>query len=76
MKILNALKPVAVFGFFEEISAIPRGSGKTEKIRNYCERFALARGLDHICDKGGNIVIFKPACGGCASREPKKAPTS
>lgn len=70
MKILNALKPESVFGFFEEISAIPRGSGKTEKIRNYCENFAKAHGFDYICDKGGNIVIFKPACGGCASREP------
>lgn len=70
MKILNTLKPESVFGFFEEISAIPRGSGKTEKIRNYCESFAQARGLDYICDKGGNIVIFKPACGGCQSREP------
>ena len=70
MKILNALKPESVFGFFEEISSIPRGSGKTEKIRNYCENFARARGLDYICDKGGNIVIFKPACGDCVSREP------
>lgn len=70
MKALNGLNPKSVFGFFEEISSIPRGSGKTEKIRNYCERFASDRGLDYISDSGGNIIIFKPACGGCESREP------
>ena len=69
MKILSGIEPKKVFDYFEEISAIPRGSGNTEKIRSYCERFAESRGLKYISDKAGNIVIFKPACG-CESSEP------
>ena len=69
MKILSGVEPKKVFDYFEEISAIPRGSGNTEKIRSYCERFAESRGLKYISDKAGNIVIFKPACG-CESSEP------
>ena len=63
MRILEGLNPQKVFYYFEEISAIPRGSGKTDKVRDYCADFAKARGLDYITDDSGNIVIFKPACG-------------
>ena len=45
--------------YFREISAIPRGSGNTEKISAYCERFAEERGLDYIRDKAGNVIIKK-----------------
>ncbi len=63
MRILEGLKPEKVFYYFEEISAIPRGSGKTDKIRDYCADFAKARGLEYITDDAGNVIIFKPACG-------------
>lgn len=69
MRILEGLKPEKVFYYFEEISAIPRGSGKTDKIRDYCADFAKARGLEYITDDVGNIIIFKPACGK-ESKEP------
>ena len=61
MQILKNLKPEKVFKYFEEISAIPRGSGNTEKIREYCADFAKKRNLDYICDDSGNIIIFKNA---------------
>lgn len=61
MKILKGIKPEKVFEFFEAISAIPRGSGDTEKIRNYCIDFAKQRGLEYVADKYGNIIIFKNA---------------
>ena len=63
MRILEGLNPRKVFYYFEEISAIPRGSGKTDKVRDYCADFAKARGLEYIVDDAGNIVIFKPARG-------------
>ncbi|MBR4859640.1 MAG: aminoacyl-histidine dipeptidase [Clostridia bacterium] len=63
MRILEGLKPKKVFYYFEEISAIPRGSGKTDEVRNYCADFAKARGLEYVTDDAGNIIIFKPACG-------------
>lgn len=61
MKILEGIKPEKVFKYFEEISAIPRGSKNTDKIRDYCEDFAKKRNLKYISDNIGNIVIFKPA---------------
>ena len=61
MQILKGLKPEKVFKYFEEISAIPRGSGNTEKIREYCAGFSKQRNLDFICDNSGNIIIFKNA---------------
>ena len=63
MRILEGLKPEKVFYYFEEISAIPRGSGKTDEVRDYCADFAKARGLEYVTDNAGNIIIFKPACG-------------
>ncbi len=70
MKILNGLKPQKVFGFFEEISAIPRGSQDTEKVRKYCEDFANERNLRYVSDNAGNIVIFKPASMGRENEQP------
>lgn len=62
MNILKGLKPEKVFEYFEAISAIPRGSGNTEKIRGYCADFARQRNLKYITDDSGNIIIFKDAC--------------
>ena len=62
MNVLKGLKPEKVFEFFEVISSIPRGSGYTDKIRDYCVDFAKSRKLKYVADEAGNIVIFKPAC--------------
>ena len=59
MNILKGLKPEKVFYYFEEISSIPRGSGHTDKIREYCEKFASDRNLRYISDDSNNIIIFK-----------------
>lgn len=61
MNILEGIKPQKVFKYFEEISAIPRGSGNTDKIRDYCVNFAKARKLKYVADDAGNIVIYKSA---------------
>jgi len=61
VRILDGLKPEKVFEYFEEISAIPRGSGNTDNIRDYCVDFAKKRGCEYIADEWGNVVIFKPA---------------
>lgn len=62
MRVLSGIKPEKVFEFFEDISAIPRGSGNTDKIRDYCADFAKQRKLEYFVDDAGNIIIFKPAC--------------
>ena len=48
-----------VMHYFKEISKIPRGSGNTEKIADYCENFAISKGLSYIRDEADNVVIFK-----------------
>ena len=40
MSVLNGLEPKSVFKFFEDISAIPRGSGNTKAVSDYLAEFA------------------------------------
>ncbi len=70
MNVLKNLNPEKVFTFFEEISAIPRGSGHNDKIREFCENFAKERNLKFISDDAGNVIIFKNASKDCKSTEP------
>lgn len=68
--ILSNLEPQKVFEYFEIISSIPRGSGKTEKISDYCESFAKEKGLRYHRDEIGNVVIFKNGSAGRENEEP------
>lgn len=68
--ILSNLEPKKVFEYFEIISSIPRGSGKTEKISGYCENFAKEKGLRYVRDELGNVVIFKNGSAGRENEEP------
>ena len=61
---LSHLQPDRVFRYFEEICAIPHGSGDTARISDYCVAFAEAHGLWVRQDGLGNVLIKKPAtCG-------------
>ena len=46
MAVLNELEPKEVFRFFEEISAIPRGSRDTKRISDYLVAFAKEKQID------------------------------
>ncbi len=70
MNILKGLEPENVFSFFEEISAIPRGSGNTTAIRDYCVEFAKSRNLAYHTDEAENVVIFKNGSAGRESESP------
>lgn len=54
--------------YFEEISRIPRASRKEEKVADYLEEFAKARGLSYKRDELHNVVIYKPASPGYEGR--------
>lgn len=69
MNFLNGLEPRSFFRFFEEISAIPRGSGNTAPIAEYLVSFAKKRGLDHMRDDHDNVIIKKPAQGKSISQD-------
>lgn len=67
LMVLNNLKPGRVMKYFEDICAIPRGSGDTDRIAAYCMDFAAAHGLSAVRDASNNVVIRKPASNGCTS---------
>lgn len=70
MTAVKNLEPKKVFGFFDEISKIPRGSGNTKAVSDYCVAFANARGLKVIQDEVNNIIIYKDGTSGYENSEP------
>ena len=61
---LETVAPQRVFHYFEDLCAIPHGSGNTAAISDYCARFAASHGLDCVQDSLHNIIIRKPASKG------------
>ena len=66
--VINGYQPEKMFHYFEEISAIPRASGKEEKLVDYLELFAKEHGLEYVRDSYQNILIKKPASPGWENR--------
>ena len=56
---ITGYKPEKLFHFFEEISAIPRGSGNEKGISDYLVKFAHDRGLWVYQDDAYNVIIKK-----------------
>lgn len=54
---------------FEDISAIPRGSFKEEKIADFVCDFAKSLGLEYTRDEANNVVVRKPATPGYEDHE-------
>lgn len=69
-KILEGIEPAEVFRYFEEISAIPRPSGKEKKISDYLIQFAQSHGFEHYQDALNNVIIIKEASEGYENQEP------
>lgn len=61
MKILQNVEPQSVMSFFEDLCAIPHGSGNCKKISEYCVAKAKEMGLEVITDGMHNVIIKKPA---------------
>jgi dipeptidase D len=70
MAVLEHLEPKGVFSFFEQLCAIPHGSGNTKAISDFLVRFAEERGLDHVQDALNNVIIIKEATPGYEAAEP------
>ena len=64
VKRLAGLEPAAVFGYFEEICAIPHGSRNTRMISDYLVNFAKSNDLRYIQDEADNVIIFGDATPG------------
>jgi dipeptidase D len=64
MSTIKTLEPKAVWGYFDEITRVPRPSKHEEKIVAYLIEFAEKHRLEWRQDKVGNIVIRKEATPG------------
>ncbi|MBR7149433.1 MAG: M20/M25/M40 family metallo-hydrolase, partial [Oscillospiraceae bacterium] len=59
MSVLSHLTPQPMFDFFEQMCAIPHGSGNTKAISDWCVEFAKVRNLRWRQDEHNNVVIWK-----------------
>ena len=59
--VIHDREPAAVLRFFEQISAIPRGSYNEKGIADYLVGFAAERGLECYRDGTNNVFIKAPA---------------
>ncbi len=70
MAVLADLQPKEVFGYFEELCAIPHGSGNTTAIADHLVAFAKVHGLEHYRDALNNVIIIKEATPGYENAQP------
>ena len=68
--ILKGYEPANLFRYFEEISAIPRGSGNEKGVADSLVRFAEEHGLRWYKDDLYNVAIFRDAAPGMENKEP------
>ena len=67
---LSGLKPESVFQYFEDLCAIPHGSGNTKAISDYLVDFAKTQGLSYIQDELNNVILFAPGTAGYEDHAP------
>lgn len=65
---ITGYQPERLFHFFEDISAIPRGSSNEKAVSDYLVAFAKERGLWYHQDALYNVIIKKPASAGAADK--------
>ncbi len=67
---LAGLEPVAVFKYFEQICAIPHGSGNTKAISDYLVAFAKEHAIRYVQDDLNNVILFGDATPGYEDHAP------
>lgn len=70
MGILSELEPKSVFTFFEEICAIPHGSGNTDQLSEYLVNFAKKNDIFYQRDTAGNVILKREATPGYEQQPP------
>lgn len=62
--VVNGYEPKVVFKIFEDICAIPHGSGNEKGVADYIEAYAKERELFVLRDETGNVFVRKNATSG------------
>ncbi len=67
---LKGLQPASVWAVFEQLCAIPHGSGNTKMISDYIVSFAKENGIRYIQDELNNVLLFAPGTPGYEDHAP------
>ncbi|MGP1454738.1 MAG: aminoacyl-histidine dipeptidase [Treponema sp.] len=70
MNAITDREPKAVFYWFAQLSAIPRGSGNEQAVSDFLVQFAHARNLTCHQDEALNVIIKKPGTAGYEHSHP------
>jgi dipeptidase D len=65
---IKKLNPASLWGYFAEMTQVPRPSGFMGPIQEYMIAFGNSLGLKTVKDEAGNILIRKPATPGMENR--------
>jgi len=66
--VLRNIEPKEVFRYFEDLTQIPRESGKERQVTDYLIAFAENHGLEWLRDEALNVLITKKASPGYEDR--------
>ena len=69
-RVLAGYEPALVLQYFEEICAIPHGSGNTKAISDFLVAFAKKHDLDYRQDGLNNVIIFQEGTCGMEDHAP------
>ena len=67
---ITGYKPEKLFHFFEDVCAVPRGSGHEKGISDFLVKFAKDRGLWVYQDDSYNVIIKKEGSEGAKDKDP------
>jgi dipeptidase D len=62
---MKDLQPQTVWSHFATLCAIPRPSYREEALKQHLIDWARTRGIAHVVDAVGNLILKKPASPGC-----------
>ncbi len=66
---IKNLSPKRVWGYFYDLTQIPRPTGQMEAVTRYVMDFGKSLGLETLQDEVGNVLIRKPATPGMEGRK-------
>lgn len=66
---IRTLNPQALWGYFYDLTQIPRPTGHMEEVTRYIVNFGKSLGLETKQDEVGNVIIRKPAFPGMEDRQ-------
>jgi len=66
---IKSIDPQAIWGYFYELTQIPRQTGQMEAVTRYIADFGKKLNLATKQDEVGNVLIYKPATPGMEDRQ-------